>query len=391
MRELDRLGREVRDELGEPSPAWLRRQQRDLTAALGVKSPKRAVAGWALAGALLTLAMAVAAVWVAAPLRHPAPSSATELALSASTDSRSVSLADGSSLLLFAHTRARVTAGQQATRCLLQVGKMQFDVAPQRGREFSVKAGAFEVTVVGTRFSVSRDVAGVVEIAVSHGVVRVKVPNRDSPAELRAGDQLRGEGEHVVVLHEPATAHVEQLASPLASVDALREAQPPTEAPNKPGGPPRDAWLRLYRAHDYAAALAAAREVGVDGLLGSLPAQPLAELGDAARLGGDDDLALRAFDALGRRFPASRQARDAMFLSGRVLASRGQHTAARRQFEAYVAGNARGGYLVEALGRLVEIYATTSDPRAKPTARTYLERAPHGPYRRLCLSVLAAP
>lgn len=396
MRELDRLGQEVRDQLGEPSPDWLRRQQSALRAALGVQTPKRAVGGWPLASVLCAV-MLVTAVWVLMA-RRTAPSGPAELALTASTTSRRVPLADGSSLALSAHTQAHLTVTEGATSCVIDVGKVAFDVAPQHGRQFIVKAGMFEVTVVGTRFSVSRDQAGVVEIVVSHGVVRVKVPSRSTPTELRAGDQLRSDGAEALLRHQsPSPAAKEQGAVPSGSAEAAEslpaalDAQPAVEAPSKGAAAPRDTWLRLYRERNYAAALAAAREVGVDALLASLAAQPLSELADAARLGGDGDLALRAFDTLGRRFPASRQAQDALFLSGRMLATRGQAGVARRQFEAYLARNGQGAYSVEALGRLVEIYASSKDPRAASMARAYLERAPQGPYRRLCLSVLAAP
>lgn len=397
MRELERLAQEVRAQLGEPSPAWLRQQQRALTLALGVRTPQRTVGTWALAGALVA-ALAVAALWVLAPAQRSVQSAPTKLTLSASTDGRRVPLADGSSLLLSAHTQAKLTATEHTTSCVIQVGKVLFDVAPQHGRQFLVKAGAFEVTVVGTRFSVSKDAAGVVEVAVSHGVVRVKGPSRNAPTELRAGDQLRAEGGEVSFLHEASSPVATGQAAPLdVSAEAIHSAaragdsQPPPEGSSKIATAPREAWLGLYRARNYKAALLAAREVGVDGLLESLTVQPLSELGDAARLGGDGDLALRVFDALVRRFPSSRQAQDALFLSGRLLASRGQPGMAQRQFEAYLARNDRGVYSVEALGRLVEIYANSKDPRTASTARAYLERAPQGPYRRLCLSVLAAP
>lgn len=41
MSELERLGCEVNDELGEPSPEWLEKQRRDLTIAVGLRSPQR--------------------------------------------------------------------------------------------------------------------------------------------------------------------------------------------------------------------------------------------------------------------------------------------------------------------------------------------------------------
>jgi TolA-binding protein len=394
MRELERLGRDVQDELGEPSPEWLRKQRRDLTVALGLPSPPRAWGGWWAAAALVALGVAV---WTGSLHWRPNGPTAVDTMLSTSTTDRNVPLADGSRLLLAARTRVRLTAGDRVTRCVLEVGKVQFDVVPQAGREFSVLAGDLVVTVVGTRFSVSRDPGGIVEVAVSHGVVRVLVSNRNTKAELRAGDRLRRDGTEVQLQHATAaSAFGARVPSSQASAEAAepspsRDAEPPSDVPSRGGRATQPDWLSLYRARNYAAALAAARARGIDGLLQSLTAQPLSELAEAARLGGDGDLALRVFATLGQRFPSSQQAQDALFLSGRLLASRGQLSGARGQLEAYLARNGRGTYSVEALGRLLEIYTTNKDPRAKATAQAYLERAPHGPYERLCRTVLAAP
>jgi TolA-binding protein len=396
MSELERLGHELRDELGEPSPEWLRKQRRDLTVALGLRSPQRAMGGWWWAAAAL-LGLVGFAVWTLAPRWRPTGSTSVEVALSAPTAERNVPLADGSRLLLAAKTRAHLKTGDRVTRCVIERGKVQFDVVPQGGREFSVQAGALTVTVVGTRFSVSRDPNGSVEVMVSHGVVRVLIPNRNTPAELRAGDRLRADGREVLLQHAPAdAASREPVPASQASAETggpsvpPADAQPPPDALSGGGKGTHADWLSLYRSRDYAAALAAARDRGLDGLQQSLTAQPLFELAEAARLGGDGDLALRVFATLGQRFPASRQAQDALFLSGRLLASRGQLRAAGGQLEAYLARNGRGTYSVEALGRLLEIYATNKDPRAKTTAQAYLERAPHGPYQRLCRAILAA-
>jgi TolA-binding protein len=393
--ELERLGRDVRDELGEPSPEWLRTQRRDLTVALGLRSP-RALGPWWAAAALL--GMLGVAVWTWSLHWRPTGPTPVDTMLSASTTDRNVALADGSRLLLAAQTRVRLKAGERVTRCVLEVGKVQLDVVPQGGREFSVQAGDLLVTVVGTRFSVSRDPGGMVEVAVSHGVVRVLVPHRDTKTEVRAGDRLRSDGTEVLLQRATAaSASGARSPSSQASAEAAeplrprQDAQPAPDGPSSGGRAAHADWLSLYRARDYTAALAAARASGIEGLLQSLTAQPLSELADAARLGGDGDLALRVFATLGQRFPSSRQAQDALFLSGRLLASRGQLNGARGQLEAYLARNGRGTYSVEALGRLLEIYATNKDPRAKAIAQAYLERAPHGPYERLCRTVLAAP
>lgn len=393
MLDLDRLGREAREQLGEPSPDWLRHQSQELRRAFVSRSPAAGgkVFGRALIAAVVALVLLVG---VRVVTRSPAPQ---EVALTSASGERRVTLADGSSISLTEHARARLTTEAASTRCVVELGRATFDVAPQGARTFAVFAGPFEVRVVGTLFSVSRDAHGLVEVRVAHGVVRVHVPERNAPIELRAGDYLRGDGHSVSVEH-PAPLQAlplplparEGVAPPAASAEPGALAEPaPSALVRTP--PARDDWRRLYAEGDYAGALAAARRLGTDELLGSLAVQPLAELADAARLAGENELALQAFDSIGRRFPASRQARDATFLSGRILAKRGQAEQARARFEGYLARNSEGPYAIEALGRLVELYAASKDPRAQASARAYLQRAPHGPYERLCRSVLNAP
>jgi TolA-binding protein len=396
MIELDRLGRDVREELGEPSANWLRKQRRELASALELQ-PRSQLDFRRWGPPLALLAVAVAALLTVLSRARPTPSAAAELALTAPNAERRVPLADGSSLLLAAHTRARVQTNADGTLCKLEVGTVHFDVAPQKGRQFSVVAGDFAVRVVGTRFSVSLDAAGSVEVAVTRGELRVDTPTRNTPTELRAGDWLWGHGAELVLRHSaPPADSAEPTAVSTPAATVAEPTPPPVEAPLRSTSASKTTaidpdWLARYRQRDYAAALAAARQIGIDGLLESLAVQPLSELADAARLGGDRDLALRAFAAIGRRFPTSRQAGDALFLSGRLFATQGRSGMAQRQFEAYLARSEHGAYSVEATGRLVEIYAANRDARTKPTARVYLDRAPDGPYQQLCRSVLAAP
>jgi TolA-binding protein len=393
MRELEQIGREAREQLGAPSPEWLQTQRRDLRRALALPDRQpRPLGRWALA---VSLAAVVAiAIWMLIPKANLPRSSSPEVALATAESERRVPLEDGSSLLLSAQSRARVKTDAGGTRCVVELGTVHFDVAPQKGREFAVVAGDLEVRVIGTHFSVSREASGTVEVAVARGVVRVRTPARSTPIELRAGDRLRSQGNELVLGYqsEPATSAQSAVGGrpPLAAEPALDQGGAHVPAPNdKAGG--RDEWSKLYYDRQYSAAVAAARQVGIAQLLEGLSAQSLAELADAARLGGDSTLALRAFDAIERRFPTSRQARDALFLSGRLLASRGDAGQARARLESYLAQNPRDTYSVEAMGRLVELYAAVGDARAKTTARAYLERAPDGPYQRLCNTVLAGP
>jgi ferric-dicitrate binding protein FerR (iron transport regulator) len=401
MVELEQLGREVREQLGAPSQAFLRAQRHELKRAFS--RPVRsafAARRWFAAAALVSSAVIAL---LAFRWHGSSPQiTATEMVLNAPTGARRVELSDGSALVLAPLSLARVHVGTDSTRCVVEVGTLQFDVAPQKNRQFMVLAGLFEVRVVGTRFRVSRSAAGVVEVLVEHGVVRVRAPGSNAPIELLAGDRLRGDEHELSLLRSsassPAAPPPSAEATPSAVVPQTNELPSAADphVPDAPNTSPRTSpahsdWQALYRAHDYAGALAAAKQAGVDRLLQTLGAQALFELADSARLGGDSELALRVFNNLERRFPASAQGQDAVFLSGRIEAARGQSDAARASFEKYLARNPRGTYSLEATGRLVESYAARGDVRAKAAAQSYLERAPNGPYQRLCRSVLAAP
>lgn len=393
MGELEELGREVRQQLGEPPPSWLRAQRQDLRRAFTPEARSRGfkLAWLSAAAALLALALGAVA-WFRAPVASRVMPAPTEMVLNAPSGERHVELADGSELVLSALSLGRVNAGSEGTHCVVEVGTLRFDVAPQKGRQFVVVAGAFEIRVVGTRFSVRRDAAGVVEVNVEHGVVRVHAPNRSTPIELEAGDRLRGDESGLSLTHPTPVPSGADAAARVETPSVEGEARSSEATPRAlSSAAPRAEWQALYRERNYAGALSAAKQQGLGRLLETLAAQPLYELADTARLAGDSELSLRVFASIERRFPGSAQAQDAVFLSGRIHAARGQADAAQAKFEKYLSLNARGAYSLEATGRLVELYAARGDGRAKSAARTYLERAPNGPYQRLCRSVLANP
>lgn len=377
MDELEKLGDEVREQLGGPSPAWLRAQkQRVLREAQQPRrEPRRSI--WlaaAAAIAVLGVGLALSSMDFGEPSERT-----TTVALSAGAATTRSRLADGSSVALSPGARALVESAPASTRFDLQRGHVEFDVAHQGSRRFVVLAGAIEVTVVGTRFSVLHEASGAVEVLVTHGVVSVRSPERSAPIVLKAGDHFRGRA-------SAGGATPALTAAPARTAPA--EPNAAMTAPNPSSVAPSPDWEAAYRERRYAVAAARAREHGADGLLASLSAAKLAQLGDAARLGGDADLALRALDALKRRFPSSAQAANADFLGGKLLAARGQTGPAIARFEQYLKGGERA-YTVEAMGRLVELYSASGDSaRARATAERYLARAPQGPYRRLCESTL---
>lgn len=85
---------------------------------------------------------------------------------------RTVSLSDGSSLVIGAHAVVDVTFSRERRSLMVHQGKAYFEVEPDPTRPFVVAAANVEVAAVGTAFSVERD-AGRVLVTVTHGRVRV--------------------------------------------------------------------------------------------------------------------------------------------------------------------------------------------------------------------------
>lgn len=81
-------------------------------------------------------------------------------------------LPDGSELYLGADTRLRVHYDKGQRQVYLLRGEAIFDVAHEQGRVFEVDAGVARVTVLGTRFAVTREERGL-RISVERGSVRV--------------------------------------------------------------------------------------------------------------------------------------------------------------------------------------------------------------------------
>ena len=84
-----------------------------------------------------------------------------------------------------------VRASKKDTRIDLISGAVTFDVGKRApGATFKVRAGRVNVTVVGTRFTVTMQNDGTVGVDVAEGVVKVQ-RNREAASMLKAGDSIR--------------------------------------------------------------------------------------------------------------------------------------------------------------------------------------------------------
>ncbi len=109
-----------------------------------------------------------------------------------------VTLADGSRLLL--NTASEVKVDYTPARRGLQLvsGEAWFDVAKDSTRPFVVSAGRHAVTAVGTSFDVRMESSGL-RVAVVEGRVVVDAVGRGRLSEVRAGERIDVSGETAVL------------------------------------------------------------------------------------------------------------------------------------------------------------------------------------------------
>lgn len=104
---------------------------------------------------------------------------------------RVVALADGSRVTLNTASQIAVNISNDRREIVLERGEALFDVMPDAGRPFVVRARDRQVEVLGTTFSVRRD-RGRLDVVVLHGSVAVAdAESARSLATLAAGDRYR--------------------------------------------------------------------------------------------------------------------------------------------------------------------------------------------------------
>jgi transmembrane sensor len=225
-----------------------------------------------------------------------------------------------------------------AVTWLLSRGRITVDVKPGGPRRWSIECGVATVEVVGTRFTVDRDPAGVM-IRVEHGVVLVRgerVPQRVQ--RLTAGDQLVVPEERKAPSEPPR--RLERAASP----------SPPSTLP-EPTAPS--------------------------------PAAELLGLSDEARAAGRPEEAARLLAELVRVHPHDQHAGEAAFILGKLrLDALGDAARAGDAFATAIRIGLPPELLEDAYVRLVEARSRAGDREgARAAAIAYDGRYPQGTRR----------
>lgn len=136
-----------------------------------------------LAAAAVACAAALSAPAILLQLRSDHSTATAEL--------RQIALADGSQVTLAPGSAIAVAYEAGERRIRLLAGEAFFDVKADPQRPFRVEARSVETSVLGTRFDVRRDEAGVT-VSVEEGTVEVADASRQLPAEkLKPGQSVR--------------------------------------------------------------------------------------------------------------------------------------------------------------------------------------------------------
>jgi hypothetical protein len=301
---------------------------------------------------------------------------------------------DGSSITVAPRTRARVTSLEATgAHVLIERGRAVVAVVHRENTRWEIAAGPFQVSVLGTRFTVSWDPEGeVLRLHLREGQVLVSGSFLQNPQRVSQGQTLRAfcrEGRSEIVelengggAEQPSSAASIATPSTLVQPDALKPREVEGELRSPGSQPLRQSWLDLAAAGKFREAVASAEHGGFEAECRRASGRDLLTLGDAARLAQNPTRARQAYLAAHDKLPGGGRATYGLglvaFDQQRDLAE------AAKWFEIYVARNSRGGLRGEAQGRLIEAYQRLGNSeKARRVAQQYLIEYPTGAHAAL--------
>jgi hypothetical protein len=303
----------------------------------------------------------------------------------ASTEPVDVSFSEGSSLVLAAHSKARVEPNPDGVQIVLESGSVALRLRRESQIHWQVDAGPFVTRVTGTRFTVEWDPHDrTFRTAVTEGRASVEGPMWISTQVVTAGQSIEA------VLPRPTVTAIreEPPQSAPPTMDTVAD-EPPPPTP-EPRSSKKAGWETLAANGEHRAALAAAEAAGFERLCGRLDANGLLRLADAARYARSAPRATQALESLRKRFAGTRQATMAAYTLGLVWFDlQRDYGKAARSFRTYLDEQPGGALGEEAMGRLIEAYQRGGRRRrAREVAEDYLARFPRGAHAGLANELL---
>jgi len=288
--------------------------------------------------------------------------------------SHCLTLPDGSRVELGAGSRLVVDSyDARRVQLTLHQGRADFEVARQTGRRFAVLVGTFEVSVIGTRFSVAlgaKSQPEQVTVHVDRG--KVSVRNRHSAPDER--------------ILGPGQTWFASEAAPVA---------PDANAPDAPSASSEDdGAVRQGEASTGKTRPATTQNTPLTDSAGASPdgeAKNLFKAAELARLNGNLRASAEALDKLRRTYRSDPRAGLAAFELGRMRNdSFGDMTGSIDALRDALRLSPGAAFTEDARARLVQLYHARKDVKCQAARLDYLERYPNGAARKV-VSRLCTP
>lgn len=328
-----------------------------------------------------------------------------------SDQAASLDFSDGSAFTVHARSVARIAASDaQGATLVLERGGLDARVTPRSEARWRVRAGDYEVQVVGTVFTTLwHPERQSFAVLLREGAVRIVGPEVRGAVELRAGqrfDASTGGGWRITPLDtsdaaapaddardEPSAPRATELAelgdaadsTPAVAGEGLvrpkdgKERAPVAVSKDKGASneKQRPTWTALVNQGQFDQVLAEAEERGVEQCFTRCTAEDLRALGDAARYTGRVALARDALLALRTRAPG--EASRAAYFLGSLSESRGQAANALEWYTRSLDESSNGPLAAEArAGRMRTLLALGRREEARSQAQEYLRLHPTG-------------
>ncbi|MBN2344518.1 MAG: FecR domain-containing protein [Deltaproteobacteria bacterium] len=322
-----------------------------------------------------------------------------------------IHFSDGSAISVSPKTETRIAAADSEQVIVdLNRGALKLKVTPKRNNKWTVRAGPYQVKVVGTRFSVQWQAdEAVFSVQVTRGKVSVYGPGIDANGIfVAAGSQLKAEGQTNVVsvgaVPPQNAVSSEGSVCPTGSNTSSLQQKTPTKdgstsvtdsaettKSNRTSQPLSRTWQQLAKAKQYRQALRVAQELGVSKLAATLSADNLWLLATTARYSSSDADAIDLFVTYRKRFSTTAKSRTAAYLiAEQFFNAQGDAVRAKQWFATYLKESPNGALHEEALGHLMKTSVQLGqNTDARNYAASYLQQYPDGNFSKQAYSILA--
>lgn len=320
-----------------------------------------------------------------------------------------VHFTDGTELRLAQDALARIRyVTPNGAGLAIERGHLHAQVVHSPKSEWQFDAGPFTVRVTGTSFGLTWEPElSRLDLRLEQGSVTVSGPVANEPIPIRSGQWLTIQTRtNEVLIRDLAASSATQTAAPVQSVTSAATTDSNDADSGSPLSVPaadesRGHAVAAEASHHWVAELARghldaivkdAQSRGLEECLSKANSDELSALADAARYTRNNGIARRALMAIRQRFAGSRKAAEAAFLLGKLAEAAKSEPAALAFFDRYLSEAPNGTYASEALGRKMAIVRNTSGSvTARPLARYYLVKYPHGTYAPAAQAILYNP